>query len=99
MNKYVLTRFISKYNLNGNVSSVVINSKDDTLSTRFITGDKSLLGELKLDNWTFEDANLGVYDTEQLSKLLDVLSDDIEIKLKSFAKSNSISSVFPNLTG
>ena len=84
MNKYVLTRFISKYNLNGNVSSVVINSKNDTLSTRFITGDKSLLGELKLDNWTFEDANLGVYDTEQLSKLLDVLSDDIEIKLKSF---------------
>ncbi len=84
MNKHILTRFISKYNLNGNVSSVVINSKDDTLSTRFITGDKSLLGELKLDNWTFEDANLGVYDTEQLSKLLDVLSDDIEIKLKSF---------------
>ena len=84
MNKYVLTRFISKYNLNGNVSSVVLNSKDDTLSTRFITGDKSLLGELKLDNWTFEDANLGVYDTEQFSKLLDVLSDDIEIKLKSF---------------
>ena len=81
MNKYVLTRFISKYNLNGNVSSVVINSKNDTLSTRFITGDKSLLGELNLDNWTFEDANLGVYDTEQLSKLLDVLSDDIEIKL------------------
>jgi hypothetical protein len=84
MNKYVLTRFISKYNLNGNVSSVVLNSKDDTLSTRFITGDKSLLGELKLDKWTFEDANLGVYDTEQFSKLLDVLSDDIEIKLKSF---------------
>ena len=84
MNKYVLTRFISKYNLNGNVSSVVINSKNSTLSTRFITGDKSLLGELKLDNWTFEDANLGVYDTEQFSKLLDVLSDDIEIKLKSF---------------
>ena len=69
MNKYVLTRFISKYNLNGNVSSVVINSKNSTLSTRFITGDKSLLGELKLDNWTFEDANLGVYDTEQFSKL------------------------------
>ena len=84
MNKYVLTRFISKYNLNGNVSSVVLNSKDDTLTTRFITGDKSLLGELKLDKWTFEDANLGVYDTEQLSKLLDVLSDDIKIKLKSF---------------
>ena len=84
MNKHILTRFISKYNLNGNVSSVVLNSKDDTLSTRFITGDKSLLGELKLDNWTFEDANLGVYDTEQFSKLLDVLSDDIKINLKSF---------------
>ena len=83
MNKNNLARFINKYNLNGNVNSVVLNSKDNTLSTRFITGDKSLLGELTLSKWKFEDADLGIYDTLQFSKLLDVLSDDITMKLNS----------------
>ena len=83
MNKNNLVRFINKYNLNGNVNSVVLNSKDNTLSTRFITGDKSLLGELSLSKWKFENADLGIYDTLQFSKLLDVLSDDITMKLNS----------------
>ena len=83
MNKYKLTRFIDKYHLGGNVNAVVINSKGDSLSTRFITGDKALLGELSMDNWTFEDAELGVYDTEQLSRLLGVLDDDVTLNLTS----------------
>ena len=81
MNKYKLTRFIDKYHLGGNVNAVVINSKGDSLSTRFITGDKALLGELKMNNWTFEDSELGVYDTEQLSRLLGVLDDDVTLNL------------------
>ena len=81
MNKYKLTRFIDKYHLGGNVNAVVINSKSDKLSTRFITGDKALLGELTMNNWTFEDSELGVYDTEQLSRLLGVLDDDVTLNL------------------
>ena len=81
MNKNKVSRFIDKYYLSGNVASVVLNSKGDTLSTRFITGDKSLLGELSMNSWNFEDVELGVYNTEQLVKLLDVLSDDVEMKL------------------
>ena len=81
MEKVKLTRFIDKYHLGGNVNAVVINSKGDSLSTRFITGDKALLGELKMNNWTFEDSELGVYDTEQLSRLLGVLDDDVTLNL------------------
>jgi hypothetical protein len=81
VNKYKLTRFIDKYHLGGNVNAVVINSKKDSLSTRFMTGDKALLGELKMKNWTFQDAELGVYDTEQLSRLLGVLDDDVTLNL------------------
>jgi|TARA_B100000315_G_C14532779_1_gene567018 hypothetical protein len=81
MNKNKVSRFIDKYYLSGNVASVVLTSKGDTLSTRFITGDKSLLGELSMNSWNFEDVELGVYNTEQLIKLLDVLSDDVEMKL------------------
>tara|TARA_Y100000590_G_scaffold424024_1_gene530477 strand:+ start:16 stop:735 length:720 start_codon:yes stop_codon:yes gene_type:complete len=83
MNKYKLTRFIDKYHLGGNVNAVVINSTSDKLSTRFITGDKALLGELTMNNWTFEDSELGVYDTEQLSRLLGVLDDDVTLNLTS----------------
>jgi hypothetical protein len=81
MDKYKLTRFIDKYHLNGNVNAVVINSKGDTLSTRFITGDKALLGELEMNSWSFQDVELGVYDTEQLSRLLGVLDDDVSLNL------------------
>ena len=81
MNKYKLTRFIDKYHLGGNVNAVVINSKKDSLTTRFITGDKALLGELSMNNWTFDEAELGVYDTEQLSRLLGVLDDDVNLNL------------------
>ena len=81
MDKYKLTRFIDKYHLGGNVNAVVINSKGDTLSTRFITGDKALLGELEMNSWNFQDVELGVYDTEQLSRLLGVLDDDVSLNL------------------
>ena len=81
MDKYKLTRFIDKYHLGGNVNAVVINSKGDTLSTRFITGDKALLGELEMNSWSFQDSELGVYDTEQLSRLLGVLDDDVSLNL------------------
>ena len=81
MNKHSLSRFIDKYYLGGNCSSVVINSKGDKLSTRFITGDKNLLGELHMTGWNFDDADLGVYNTEQLIKLLSVLSENISMNL------------------
>jgi len=81
MNKHSLNRFIDKYYLGGNCSSVVIKSDGDTLSTRFITGDKNLLGELTMKDWKFEDAEMGVYNTEQLVKLLSVMSDNITMNL------------------
>ena len=83
MNKKRLNRFISKYYLNGIVNSIVLNSKSNSqqLTARFISGDKSLLGELTMDKWSFEDSDIGIYNTEQLTKLLDVVDDDINITL------------------
>lgn len=83
MNKSKLTRFISKYHLGGTVNSVILNSKNNKLSTRFISGDKSLLGELSMENWDFENGVLGVYDTEKLLRLLQVLDEDISMKVTS----------------
>ena len=84
MNKHSLNRFIDKYYLGGNCSSVVIKSDGDNLSTRFITGDKNLLGELSMTDWKFEDAELGVYQTDQLKSLIGVLGDDVSLDLTKF---------------
>ena len=81
MNKKRLIRFIGKYYLNGTVNSVILNSKSDKLTTRFISGDKTLLGELSMDKSQIEECEVGVYNTEQLTKLLSVLDDDINVSV------------------
>tara|TARA_Y100000592_G_scaffold79587_1_gene125534 strand:+ start:1834 stop:2556 length:723 start_codon:yes stop_codon:yes gene_type:complete len=84
MQKSKLTRFIQKYNLGGEVNSVKWSSDGDNLSTSFVTPDKSLLGNVKVKNLKLENSNIGVYQTDQLVKLLGVLGDDISLDLKKF---------------
>ena len=81
MNKIVLDTFIQKYNLGGNVNSVKWNSDGETLSTRFVSSDKSLLGELTLAKQTLPEFEVGVYDTPLLSKMLGTLADKVDFTL------------------
>ena len=84
MQKSKLDKFISKYNLGGNVNSVKWKSKGDTISTTFVTPDKSLLGSVTVDKFQFEDAELGIYQTDQLKSLIGVLGDDVSLDLLKF---------------
>ena len=84
MQKSKLDKFISKYNLGGNVNSVKWKSSGDSISTSFVTPDKSLLGSVKVDKFPFEDAEIGVYQTDQLKSLINVLGDDVSLDLTKF---------------
>ena len=84
MQKSKLDKFIQKYNLGGNVNSVKWKSSGDSISTSFVTPDKSLLGNVKVDKFQFEDAELGVYQTDQLKSLINVLGDDVSLDLTKF---------------
>ena len=81
MQKSKIDKFIQKYNLGGNVNSVKWKSNGNSLSTSFITPDKSLLGTVVVDNIKFESSEMGVYQTDQLQKLLSVLGDDVVMNL------------------
>ena len=81
MDKSKLVKFINKYYLSGNVNSVAINSDGNGLSTRFVSGDKSLLGEVKLNNYSITEADFGVYQTDVLLKMLSVLDNDVSVDL------------------
>ena len=81
MEKSKLNKFIQKYNLGGNVNSVKWTANTNKLTTSFVTPDKSLLGTVVVDGVQFEDADIGVYQTDQLQKLLSVLGEDISLSL------------------
>ena len=81
MNKITLDIFIQKYNLGGNVNSVKWTSDGEILSTRFISPDKSLLGELTLSKQTLPKFEVGVYDTPLLFKMLGTLADTVDFTL------------------
>lgn len=80
MNKEKLTRFISKYSLGGNAESVkwIVDSK--VLSTRFITEDQTVIGEVTTKDFDQPDIELGVYTTSQLVKIMSAVSDNIDLK-------------------
>ena len=84
MQKSKLDKFIQKYNLGGNVNSVKWKANGNSLSTSFVTPDKSLLGNVSVDKFQFEDAELGVYQTDQLKSLINVLGDDVSLNLTKF---------------
>jgi hypothetical protein len=84
MEKQKLSRFVSKYNLAGLVESVKWESKDGSLSTSFISDDKSVLGSVSMNEFEGTDSVLGVYDTTKLTKMLSVLGEGIEFSITDF---------------
>jgi len=81
MNKVRLTRFIQKYSLGGLVESVAWKAGDNKLVTRFISDDKTVLGEIELKNSKFTAPELGIYTTSILNKLLTNGDEDVDIEV------------------
>tara|TARA_B100000963_G_scaffold73770_1_gene61832 strand:- start:3521 stop:4216 length:696 start_codon:yes stop_codon:yes gene_type:complete len=80
MKKSSFEGFITRYNLGGEVESVKIDSTEEGLSVKFISDDKTLLGNVSSDNKDFPSGEFGVYTTSQLKGLLTVLDSDINVK-------------------
>jgi DNA polymerase III sliding clamp (beta) subunit (PCNA family) len=80
MKKSSFEGFITRYNLGGEVESVKIDSAEEGLSVKFISDDKTLLGNVSSDNKDFPNGEYGVYTTSQLKGLLSVLDSDINVK-------------------
>jgi ribosome maturation factor RimP len=86
MNKEKLTKFISKYSLGGNAESVKWAVQSKVLSTRFITEDQTVIGEVTTNEFDQPDVEIGVYTTSQLVKIMGALSDNVDLKFNSVDK-------------
>ena len=81
MEKQKLNRFVQKYTLAGLVESVKWETKDNALTTSFISDDKSVLGKVTMTEFNFNDTTFGVYDTSKLTKMLSVLGDAVDFEI------------------
>lgn len=84
MEKANLLKFIQKYSLGGLIESVVWKADNKKLSVRFISDDKTLLGEVHMDGYDDQDFNVGIYTTSTLKSLVSVLDDALDIKVENF---------------
>ncbi len=80
MNKSKFDGFINRYNLGGEIESVMIKSSDKDLSVRMISDDKTLLGDVTVAETDFPNGEFGIYTTSQLKGLLSVLDEAISVE-------------------
>ncbi len=79
MEKSKFIGFVNRYFLAGNTDSAKLVVKDKKLSTKFISADQNVIGEVILNNFDAADAELGVYATSQLVKMLSAVDDTMDV--------------------
>ena len=80
MEKQKLDGFINRYNLGGEVESVMVKSEGSNVSVRMISDDKTLLGDVSVSDMEFPNGEFGIYTTSQLKSLLSVLDGSIDVE-------------------
>lgn len=77
INKTLLQSFISKYYINGLNNSVKWRIKDNSLIV--YASEKGTACKVVLNKFKFEDAELGIFDTDKLTKLINTLMGELLI--------------------
>jgi len=72
MKKPYVQDVIEKYYLGGLVERVKIQIANKTLTTKFISTQKNLVGTIEAPDFTLPNCEFGVYDTSQLLKLIGI---------------------------
>ena len=80
VNKSTLTSVISKYYLNGLNNQVKWRIKDNQLTV--YAGESGRVCKVIHNNFPLEDAQLGVFDTHKLSKLISITSGELMVSLE-----------------
>ena len=81
MKRSKILNFISKYTLDGHIDSVRWDISDKKLATHFMSPTKSLMGHVTTELDYEEDAEIGIYETGKLNKMISILEEEIKMKL------------------
>lgn len=82
MEKTLITGFISRYALGNESEAVVWNIKDKQMTTNFKTADKTCKGSISVKGIDLPDLDIGIIDTDQLSRMLNILDKDVIVDIR-----------------
>lgn len=77
MQKSKLTNAIQRYYLAGNCNAVKWIVENSDLKISFMTDSKTLLGNMTVKNIGISDGEFGIYDTDQLLRMLSPLDSEV----------------------
>ena len=80
INKSQLVSVISKYNLNGLNNQVKWRIKDKVLTV--YAGESGRVCKVEMEDFDLEDSELGIFDTNKLSKLISITSGNLVVTLE-----------------
>jgi hypothetical protein len=80
MDKLHLVSIFEKYYLNGTVERVKMQVKDKNITINFVAPNKDLVGCVNASEFELEDTELGIYDTSQLLKLINITNSFLTLE-------------------
>lgn len=81
MEKKLLIQLIESFYLNGLATQVKFKVKNNEAHIKFATDNKDCIGEIKAPV-QLEDCEIGIFNTAQLLKLLNITNEYVELKLE-----------------
>jgi hypothetical protein len=87
ISKFELQAVINKYYIGGLIEAVKWEIKDKQLNIKFTSPTKEMLGEVTHTKFNLEDSNIGISNTSQLIKLINITNGDVMLQ---FLKSGKI---------
>jgi len=81
MDKKLLVQLIESFYLNGLATQVKFKVKNNEAHIKFATDNKDCIGEIKAQV-QLEDCEIGIFNTAQLLKLLNITNEYVELKLE-----------------
>lgn len=81
MNKQYLLSVIDKYHLNGIVEGVRWNIKDKNINISFNAPNKDMMGFISAPEFDLEDADIAIFNTSTLYKLLNITEQNLLLTL------------------
>lgn len=80
ISKFELQAAINKYYIGGLIEAVKWEIKDKQLNIKFTSPTKEMLGEVTHTKFNLEDSNVGISNTSQLIKLINITNGDVMLQ-------------------
>ena len=79
MDKLHLVSTLDKYYLNGIIEKIKLQVKNKNITINFVAPNKDLVGSVNASEFELEDIEVGIYDTTQLMRLINITNQLITL--------------------